>query len=164
MTLSNNYACIDDASNCLVQGTSQVAISNSGRLTLVNGQYGTTGTSFTTFTQNIPSSTLMNWGASQLVTGTVNLAYNGLGMLNITLTSSLGDAYHSVQAFDMSWLTAGSVHVGFTAGTGLSTQTAYIENWQMTTNTVPEPSTVALMAAGMLAIGGLAARSRKMQA
>ncbi len=241
MSLSNNFACIDDANNCQVQGTNQVAISNSGRLELVNGQYATTGTAFTTLTQNITASTVWNssfnfglvyagfdpqadgfafvmqsvgplatggggggigfdgmsnsagvgfrswdnndvftvangvfpaqhgdshadWGASRLVTGTVNLAYNGLGLLDITLTSNLGDAYHAVKTFDMSGLTPGSVHVGFTAGTGLSTQYAYIENWQLTTSTaVPEPSTVVLMTVGMLAIGGLAARRKKMQ-
>lgn len=244
MSLSNNFACIDDANNCLVQGTNQVAISNAGRLELVNGQYATTGTAFTTFTQNIAATTvwnssfnfglvyagfdpqadgfafvmqsvgplatggggsgigfegmansagvgfrswdnndvfvvangvfpgfglhgdpLTNWGNSRLVTGTVNLAYNGLGLLDITLTSNLGDAYHSVQAFDMSGLTPGSVHVGFTAGTGLSTEYAYVENWTMTTsNTVPEPSTVALMTVGMLAIAGLAVRQRRARA
>ena len=93
------------------------------------------------------------------------VAYNGLGLLEITLTSNPGDAYHSVQAFDMSGLTPGSVHVGFTAGTGLRTEYAYVEDWTKTTsNTVPEPSTVALMTVGMLAIAGLGVRRWRAQA
>ena len=62
MTLSNNVACIDDANNCVVSGTNQVAISNTGRLTLVDAQYATTGTAFTPFTQSITSSTI--WSSS----------------------------------------------------------------------------------------------------
>ena len=64
----------------------------------------------------------------------------------------------------MSALTPGSIHLGFTAGTGLSTEYAYVENWQFTISTVPEPSSVALMTVGMLAIGGLAVRRRRAQA
>ncbi len=234
MTLSNNAACIGDAT-CTMVGTNQVAITGP-RLELVNGQYGTTGTAFTTAAQNLssssawatsftfglqftdfdpqadgfafvlqsvgpsatgnggggigidglsnsaavgfrswdnndvfvstngafgPSTAHLDWGTAQLVTGSVNLAYNGLGMIDITMTSSLGDVFQSTQSFDMSGLTPGSVYLGFTAGTGLSTQYAYIEDWRFTSSTVPEPASIALVGAGMLALAGVAYRRRE---
>ncbi len=124
---------------------------NNDLFVATNGNFGT-------------STAHANWGTSRLVTGTVNLSYNGLGLIDISLTSNLADAYQATQAFDMSGLTPNNVYVGFVSGTGLSTQTAYIENWRFSANTnvVPEPASVALVAAGMVGIAGVAARRRRM--
>lgn len=121
-----------------------------------------------------------DWGAAEKVLGHVVLSFDGAGMLTIALNTTLydafdavlaSDAYGATTAFDLTTLTPNDVHVGFTAGTGLSTQYAWIENFSFAvfadgpgdpgSEVVPEPATMSLLALGLAGMSGVRRRKKR---
>jgi hypothetical protein len=80
---------------------------------------------------------------------TANITYAG-GMLGLSLDGGL---LVMSTAFDLGTLglSGGSAYVGFTAGTGWASSYHDIGSWSF--NSIPEPTTWALVGLGLLAVG-----------
>lgn len=101
---------------------------------------------------------------------TAKISYNG-SLLSVSLDDPAeSSTFNAIQAYPIdiaSYLGTNSAYVGFTAGTGAGWENHDIVNWDfantatLPTSTAPEPGSVALLAAGLLAIGGVIRRHRK---
>lgn len=104
------------------------------------------------------------WAPSFVDAFDVALAYDGTGALNWSVTRvsnsmTFSGALSGLGATDWS-----NARVGFTASSGAASENSYVSNWDWTVranSTVPEPSTVVLLATGLLAVAIGAQRRRR---
>lgn len=103
------------------------------------------------------------WASNFVDAFDVALAYDGSGALNWSVTRVSNSAVFSGALSGLNATDWSNARVGFTASTGSAAENSYVENWNWTQRanvTVPEPSTVVLLAAGLSAMA-VAARRRR---
>ncbi|MCA0377623.1 MAG: PEP-CTERM sorting domain-containing protein [Gemmatimonadetes bacterium] len=103
------------------------------------------------------------WTGSLVDAFDVLLAYDGTGALNWSVTRVSNSAMFAGSMTGLETTDWSNARVGFSASSGAASENSYVSNWQwnVPANTVvPEPATVALVAAGLAVVGAVARRRR----
>jgi hypothetical protein len=149
-------------------GVDGISPSASIDLNLYPGSANGAGTAF-----NINGGTAQNGGNLYMSTGAVDLtsgdpidvalSYDGTTLTEMLTDTSTAATFSTSYTTDLVSLLGPNAFVGFTGGTGAANSIQQISNFSFTNNAtaVPEPSSLAALAIGMLSLGGLALRSRK---